>query len=110
MYSSITYYSISLALFGFAVSLPRVGRTARAGARGKAVTIAKKGQVKRFRLMREGVDGRRIRPEPSPPDESDLEALAGRYRRCLRELGEVLEAERAGELDPTAPVDAINAE
>ncbi|CAN0463623.1 unnamed protein product, partial [Scytosiphon promiscuus] len=39
----------------------RVGRTARAGLRGTAVTIAKKGQVKQFLKMRSSVDGKRVR-------------------------------------------------
>ncbi|CAM9790880.1 unnamed protein product [Scytosiphon promiscuus] len=82
----------------------RVGRTARAGSRGTAVTIAKKGQVKQFLKMRSSVDGKRVRLDSSPADQSRLIQLAGRYQRCLRDLKEVLEAERAGELDPSAPV------
>lgn len=88
----------------------RVGRTARAGERGKAVTIAKRGQMKRFRRMRAGVDGKRVRPDSSSPNESSLEALAPRYQRCLLNLKDVLEAEKAGELDPTAPVTAVDIE
>lgn len=60
--------------------------------------------------MRAGVDGKRVRPDPSSPSESSLEALAPRYQRCLLNLKEVLEAERTGELDPTAPVTAVDAE
>ncbi|CAM9288278.1 unnamed protein product, partial [Hapterophycus canaliculatus] len=82
----------------------RVGRTARAGSRGAAVTITKKGQVKQFLKMRASVDGKRVRLDSSPADQSRLIQLAGRYQRCLRDLKEVLEAERAGEVDPSAPV------
>lgn len=84
--------------------LRRVGRTARAGSRGTAVTITKKGQVKQFLKMRASVDGKRVRLDSSPADKSRLIQLAGRYQRCLRDLKEVLEAERTGELDPSAPV------
>ena len=89
--------------------LARVGRTARAGSRGTAVTIAKKGQVKQFLKMRASVDGKRVRLDSSPADQSRLLLLAGRYQRCLQDLKEVLEAERTGELDPAAPVTAVDA-
>lgn len=84
----------------------RVGRTARAGSRGVAVTIAKKGQVKQFIKMRASVDRKRVRLDSSPADQSRFLEIAGRYQRCLKDLKEVLEAERAGELDPSAPVTA----
>ncbi|CAB1116568.1 unnamed protein product [Ectocarpus sp. CCAP 1310/34] len=84
----------------------RVGRTARAGSRGTAVTITKKGQVKQFLKMRSGIDKKRVRLDSSPADQSRLLPLAGRYQLCLKDLKEVLEAERTGELDPSAPVTA----
>ncbi|CAM9675968.1 unnamed protein product [Ectocarpus fasciculatus] len=84
----------------------RVGRTARAGSRGTAVTITKKGQVKQFLNMRSGIDKKRVRLDSSPADQSRLLPLAGRYQLCLKDLKEVLEAERTGELDPSAPVTA----
>ncbi|CAN0010303.1 unnamed protein product, partial [Laminaria digitata] len=87
----------------------RVGRTARAGSRGTAMTIAKKGQVKQFLKMRASVDGKRVRLDSSPADQSRLLPLASRYQRCLQDLKEVLEAERTGELDPAAPVTAVDA-
>lgn len=73
------------------------------------MTIAKKGQVKQFLQMRAGVDNKRVRLDASPADQSRLLLLAGRYQRCLKDLKEVLEAERAGDLDPTAPVTAVDA-
>ncbi|CAM9477015.1 unnamed protein product [Ectocarpus sp. 6 AP-2014] len=84
----------------------RVGRTARAGSRGTAVTITKKGQVKQFLNMRSGIDRKRVRLDSSPADQSRLLPLAGRYQLCLTDLKEVMEAERTGELDPSAPVTA----
>ena len=83
-----------------------MGRTARAGSRGTAVTITKKGQVKQFLNMRSGIDKKRMRFDSSPADQSRLLPLAGRYQLCLKDLKEVLEAERKGELDPSAPVTA----
>lgn len=66
--------------------------------------------MKKFRRMRAGVDGKRVRPDPSSPNESTLEALAPRYQQCLVNLKDVLEAEKTGELDPTAPVTAVDTE
>lgn len=86
--------------------LCRVGRTARAGSRGTAVTITKKGQVKQFLKMRSSVDGKRVRLDASPADQSRILRLAGRYQRCLKDLKEVLGAEKKGELDLSAPVTA----
>lgn len=86
----------------------RVGRTARAGCRGTAVTIAKKGQVKQFLRMRAGVDAKRVRADELPADQSRLLPLVGRYQRCLEDLKEVLEAEKSGELDPASPVTAVD--
>lgn len=86
--------------------LDRVGRTARAGSRGVGVTITKKGQVKQFLKMRSSVDGKRVRLDPAPADQSRVLQLAGRYQRCLKDLKEVLQAERTGELDLSAPVTA----
>lgn len=83
-----------------------MGRTARAGSRGLAVTITKKGQVKQFLKMRASVDGKRVRLDASPADQSRILRLAGRYQRCLKDLKEVLEAERTGELESSAPVTA----
>lgn len=87
----------------------RVGRTARAGHRGRAVTIAKKGQVKQFLRMRSGVDEKRLRMDVLPAEQSRLLPLVGRYQRCLEYLKEVLEAEKTGELDPASPVTAVEA-
>lgn len=57
--------------------------------------------------MRAGVDGKKISSDPSPAEQSRLQPLVQRYRRCLEDLKEVLEAEKAGELDPSAPVTAM---
>lgn len=86
----------------------RVGRTARAGCKGSAVTIAKKGQVKQFLRMRAEIDGRRVRADRKLEGQACLERLADRYRRCLEDLKEVMEAERTGELDPSAPIVALD--
>lgn len=72
------------------------------------MTIAKKGQVKQFLKMRASVDGKRVRSDSSPADQSRLLPLTGRYQRCLKDLKEVLEAERTGEMDPTASVTAVD--
>lgn len=71
-----------------------------------AVTITKKGQVKQFIKMRSSVDGKRVRLDPSPAEQSRILQLAGRYQRCLKDLKQVLEAEKMGELGPSAPVTA----
>lgn len=71
-----------------------------------AVTITKKGQVKQFLKMRSSVDRKRVRLDPSPAEQSRILQLAGRYQRCLKDLKEVLEAERSGELEPSASVTA----
>ena len=71
-----------------------------------AVTITKKGQVKQFLKMRSSVDSKRVRLDASPADQSRILRLASRYQRCLKDLKEVLEAEKTGELDPSASVSA----
>ncbi|CAM9910879.1 unnamed protein product, partial [Discosporangium mesarthrocarpum] len=81
----------------------RVGRTARAGCRGTAVTIAKQGQERRFLRMRAKVDSKKVSKAP-PPDPRLLMQLTRRYQECLEDLKEVLDEERSGRLCPWDPV------
>ncbi len=85
----------------------RVGRTARAGRGGVAVTLLKGGQEKQFHAMRASLAGgaglERVRV---PPGECD--ARRGAYAGALKALAQVLRAEARGELRPCDDVERLD--
>ena len=100
----------------------RIGRTARAGRAGTAVTMLKQGQLAGFRAMLQKtttpVNLGQPQPQPQPqtvgtypvrqPEQwARVSALVPRYSRCLRRLEAVLEKEKAGRLRPTTPVPPV---
>jgi ATP-dependent RNA helicase DDX51/DBP6 len=86
----------------------RVGRTARAGKPGTAITLLKQGQEGQFLGMRRKVDSSTsAQPLRSRPEYSDL---IPRYRRCLGQLEGLLAAEKSGELNSAAAVDALSSD
>eukprot|EP00953_Heterococcus_sp_UTEX-ZZ885_P000446 765-Heterococcus_DN1.PRE.1 len=86
----------------------RVGRTARAGKPGTAITLLKQGQEGQFLSMRRKVDSSTsAQPLRSRPEYSDL---IPRYRRCLGQLEGLLAAEKNGELNSAAAVDALSSD
>ncbi|CAM9660797.1 unnamed protein product [Chrysoparadoxa australica] len=78
----------------------RVGRTARAGREGIAVTILKRGQERLFAGMRKKIDESKVPVEKLSP----FDDLIPRYVSCLGRLQGVLEEEKKGALRVTAPV------
>jgi ATP-dependent RNA helicase DDX51/DBP6 len=82
----------------------RVGRTARAGRRGCAVTMVKRGQEAQFAAVRRQIVGRAAHPlSISLPAD-----LSGKFQLCLDGLRSVLQAEGSGELGAAAPVEAVS--
>ena len=73
----------------------RVGRTARAGRRGKAFTLLKRGQEAGFWRMLRKAEHERVNTHELRADE--LGALVPRYLRCLAELKLLLQRERGSQ-------------
>lgn len=85
----------------------RVGRTARAGRPGTALTLLQRGQERQFADMRKkiGSSVHQAAPQRYRVPQSECEALKEGYDRCLNKLRAVLLAESRRELQPTAPLD-----
>lgn len=81
----------------------RCGRTARAGKRGRAITILKGGQVGKFTKLRHLIDG---------PDKVKVGGIKKElvqdavpiYKQCVRTLQKILEAEESKELSLVQPL------
>ena len=81
----------------------RCGRTARAGRDGRAITIMKGGQVAKFMKMRELIDS----PEnvaTAGIKKNLVKDTVPIYKKCVRALRKVLDAEENDGLSPIAPL------
>lgn len=81
----------------------RCGRTARAGKKGRAISVLKGGQMGEFVKMRKLID------DPSRVKEMKLkkELVAGAigvYQACMKALRGVIDAEESGDLEAAAPL------
>jgi len=81
----------------------RCGRTARAGKKGRAISVLKGGQVGEFVKMRKLIDN------PSRVEEMKLKKeLVGSaievYPACMKSLRGVIDAEESGDLEAAAPL------
>lgn len=78
----------------------RVGRTARAGRHGRAVTLVKMGQMKGMLRMLKKAENNKLTPYPLKKDH--MKTMIPRYTQALQQLKETLDAEKAGKLGATA--------
>lgn len=81
----------------------RCGRTARAGKKGRAISVLKGGQVGQFFKMRKLID------DPSRVEEMKLKkelvgGAIGVYQACMKALRGVIDAEESGDLEAAAPL------
>lgn len=81
----------------------RCGRTARAGKKGRAISVLKGGQVGQFVKMRKLID------DPSRVEEMKLKkelvgGAIGVYQACMKSLRRVIDAEEGGDLEAAAPL------
>ncbi|CAK4070528.1 unnamed protein product [Aphanomyces euteiches] len=80
----------------------RVGRTARAGRSGRAVTLVKRGQTKG--LYRMLAKANKTELPTCPIDTEHMKTIVPRYTACLASLKETLAKEKAGHLALTTKV------
>ena len=81
----------------------RCGRTARGTQKGTVINLLKKGQVASFLKMRRGID------EPHRVQSLNIQKYLQRnvvsvYKDCVKRLGQVIEAEKRGEIAPTESI------
>lgn len=76
----------------------RVGRAARAGAQGSAVTLVKKGQERAFERVRADVDDARLPRRKIP--RAKVDELTPKYRACLANLKDALKNRRRRPPEP----------
>ena len=81
----------------------RCGRTARAGKKGRAISVLKGGQVGEFVKMRRLID------DPNRVEEMKLKkdlvgGAIGVYQECVKSLRRVIDAEESGDLEAAAPL------
>jgi superfamily II DNA/RNA helicase len=81
----------------------RVGRTARAGAEGVAVTLLTGKEVPHFKEMLRSAQNSRLQPFPAIAD-SALAPLIPTYQRSLALLKAVMDDEKRGALKPFRPL------
>ncbi len=81
----------------------RCGRTARAGRSGKAITIAKSGQLVKFRKMRQLIDyPQNVKEKGIRKDlVSDIVPV---YKKCVRTLKKIMKAEENNQLSAIMPL------
>ena len=81
----------------------RCGRTARAGRKGKAISVLKGGQISKFRKMRSMIDGGAV--EKIGIKKDLVRGVLPTYKACVSALKQVLHAEENEELHPSEPLD-----
>jgi ATP-dependent RNA helicase DDX51/DBP6 len=81
----------------------RCGRTARAGRRGKAISVLKGGQVSKFRKMRSLIDGGSVLTEGVKRDL--IKGVLPTYKACVVALKRVIDDEENGEILSSDPLD-----
>lgn len=90
----------------------RLGRAARAGRSGTAITLIKRGQESDFRKMRRSVRAGKSEERLKVP-RARLEPLSPKYKACLAQLQDAVRAAKKGHRPPAAfqpPPDPDNLE
>lgn len=98
-----TIAALTIQLATLVVSYTRCGRTARAGARGTAISLLKGGQVSQFKQMRSLIE-KPERVKATGVKKGLVRDAAGHYRSCVKALSRVLQAEEEGAIRKTDPI------
>lgn len=83
----------------------RCGRTARAGKKGKAISILKRDQSGHFSRMRKGITNDNCVDKIGLRKELISESIS-MYTKCLKALSNILRAEKHDCVNPTRPLDS----